>query len=322
MRPIAALKRRAKTSLRFSAFHSNHLFKKYHPTLWVIGDGRSGTTWLTSLINADKHFREIFEPFHPDFVRQMGFLRSHQYMKPRTHLYVRSDEENKELHESAKLIFEGKFWSQWSDIDNPIGLFGGLLVKDIFANLFSNWVYKNFPHIKIVLLVRNPFAVALSKYRKKDWKWVTDPMTMYYQQNLKEDYLYDHEDLIRRISREEDYILRQILIWSIIHYIPFKQFSASRIQVIFYENVIVNPKLEISSIRVDKEIELPQNVIHKPSKVVGDNVAQGKSPINSWLNDLTPKTIDEGMKILESFGLENLYKSNSLPNSFDIDQYK
>ena len=34
---------------------------------WMVGSGRSGTTWLASLINADHTMREVFEPVHPLF---------------------------------------------------------------------------------------------------------------------------------------------------------------------------------------------------------------------------------------------------------------
>lgn len=315
------LKKLANIPLRLGCFHANHVLKKYHPKLWVIGDGRSGTTWVTSLINTHKHYREMFEPFHPDYIREMEFLRSDDHLKPRSHFYARPDEDDQDLQNATKLVFEGKLWHQRIDADNRAGLFTGLLVKDIFANLFSKWVHNRFPDITILLLIRNPFAVALSKHAKKDWEWVTDPMTLYNQPNLRADYLCHHEDLIRRVSSEGDYILKQILIWSMIHYVPFKQFSTKQIHVVFYENVVVNPNLEISKILHDKTIELPESLIKQPSKMVGKNIKQGKSPIDSWLSDLQPRTIDAGMEILESFGLEKIYGSDAFPNTFDIDEY-
>lgn len=302
--------------IRLSAFHLNHLLKKYDKTLWLIGDGRSGTTWVSNLINHDTYFREMFEPFHPEFVEEMDFISSHYYLSP--------DEINEKFRSIANQVFSGKLFNLRTDQDNSPRIYKGLFIKDIFANLLSNWVYQNHSDIKITLLVRNPFAVASSKYAKRDWNWVSDPYTLLKQQSLKNDYLLKFEDLIHEVCREDDYILKQILIWSIIHYVPFKQFKSDQIHVMFYENVFLNPQQEISELSkfINKPFTyLSDDIIKKPSKVVGDNINSGKSPINSWMNTLPSSTIDKGMHILEQFGLDNLYDSNSLPNAFDIDQY-
>ena len=38
---------------------------------WMVGSGRSGTTWLSSLLNADCTMREVFEPVHVLHVERM-----------------------------------------------------------------------------------------------------------------------------------------------------------------------------------------------------------------------------------------------------------
>jgi len=288
----------------------------YKPKVWLTGDGRSGTTWISSLINNDKYFREVFEPFHPSFIPQMDFLSSHYYVRP--------NEENEKLYNISQKVFSGGLWNSRTDQENQIRIYKGLFVKDIFSNLFSNWVFHNFNDLKIILLIRNPFAVAASKYLKKDWIWVTDPMTLYNQDSLRKDHLKDHEDLIKRISNEGNYILKQILIWSIIHYVPFRQFKTDQIHLMFYENMYTNPQEELSKLSgyIGKEIEhISKEAFNKPSRVVGDNFSKGKSPITSWKNDLPSSTIDEGMKILESFGLVDLYNQSSIPNEFNLDDF-
>ena len=153
---------------RKGAFHANHRLRKYHNKLWLIGDGRSGTTWVSNLINSDQYFREMFEPFHPILEERMNFFSSHHYIRP--------GEQEEQFKSIASKVFEGKIFARRIDQDNRIGMFQGLLIKDIFANLFSNWAYRQFQDIKIILLLRNPFATALSKYEKRNWKWVTDPL--------------------------------------------------------------------------------------------------------------------------------------------------
>ena len=151
-----------------------------------------------------------------------------------------------------------------------------------------------------------------------------DPLTLYNQEKLRSDYLEDFTDLILDISQRNNYILNQILIWSIIHYVPLIQFNKGEIHVAFYESIYDNPQEEISKILEFTGKEAPSlssNDISKPSRVVGHSIAQDKSPINSWQNELPKQTIDQGMEILEAFSLANLYNSNSMPNAFDLDEF-
>ncbi len=71
-----------KRKLSSLALRMNYWFGNYKDVLWLIGDGRSGTTWVSSLINFDSHYREMFEPFHPAMVGEMDFLLPHQYVRP------------------------------------------------------------------------------------------------------------------------------------------------------------------------------------------------------------------------------------------------
>jgi hypothetical protein len=291
-------------------------FSGYQHKLWLIGDGRSGTTWLSNLINYDNYFRNIYEPFHPQIVPQANFLSSHHYERP--------SDENQHLHKFAEEVFAGCFWHPRTDSDNTIRIYKGLLIKDIFANLLSYWVHNNFRDVKTILLIRNPFAVAMSKYMKKNWTWVTDPISLLNQSKLRDDYLQEFKELIFETSKKNDFILNQILIWSIIHYVPFRQFNSDQIHLMFYEDVFANPVGEISKLEnyVGKEFnDLPKHIIEKPSKVGGFNLERGMSPITSWKNDIPTSIIDQGYKILERFGLENLYNEKSLPNKFNFDKF-
>jgi len=284
--------------------------------VWLIGDGRSGTTWVSNLINYDNYFKEVFEPFHPFLIPQMNFLRSHYYARPGIR--------NERLYDAIKLVFSGNFQHPRTDSNNSIIKYNGLLVKDIFANLFAKFVQENFEDIKIILLIRNPFAVALSKFHKKHWHWINDPIKLFNQIDLKNDYLSDYEDIILKVSEKNDFILNQILIWSIIYFIPLQQFKSQQIYIMFYENIVTNPSYEIIKLTnfIDKKFDnLPQDVIEKHSKVVGLNILNGTSPINSWMSELDSRKIDQGFKILERFGLDNLYDQKSFPNNFNLDNY-
>lgn len=307
-------KRLLKNSTKYTFSQVNSSLLQYSPKLWLIGDGRSGTTWITNLLNHDKYYREMFEPYHPLYTKGISTNLIHKYIRP-------NEKEDFTL-KIYKKIFMGKLWNERIDTDNRVyPFYKGLIVKDIFSNLHAKWVVNNIDDINVILLMRNPFAVALSKFKLKHWEWVTNPLSFLADTPLVEDYLSEFTDLINRVSEENDYILNQILIWSIIHYIPFQQFRKDEINVLFYEDVLLNPHNIIGNF--DKSFgisrsNLNQNIISKPSKVASENRLKGETSINSWKNEIPPKTIDTGMKILEAFSLENIYSTESTPSELVV----
>lgn len=301
--------------------YGNYWLHNYDEVIWLIGDGRSGTTWVSDLINHDRRYREMFEPFHPQAINDMRFLLPNQYLRP--------DASDSRLEKVAREIFTGRFNHPRVDTENRSVFYKGLLIKDIFANLFAYWASIRFPRIKIILLIRNPFSVALSKHKKKHWYWMTDPLELLKQQDLREDYLYPFEDAIREVHRGHDYILCQILIWAILNYVPLCQFKSGQIHVVFYEDVFTNPNHELSEIFrfVNPHIEsfqgnIKNNIVKRPSRVSGkeSNVLRGTSPITSWKNELSPTKIDDGLRILRLFGFEGLYDDHSVPNRSVLSQ--
>ena len=301
--------------VRDVSLHANRLLDNYEEVIWLVGDGRSGTTWVADLLNHDRRYREMFEPFHPQHVDEMNFLTPH--------LYLRSNESNLQLENIAADIFSGTFTHPVVDSANQSRLYSGLLIKDIFANLFAHWAAARFPDLKIILLIRNPFSVALSKQKKKDWFWVTDPMTLLTQKHLYEDYLYPFERLIREISSSDDYILRQVLIWSIINYVPLRQFAPGYLHIMFYEDMYTDPENQVSAAlrfikntNINCHVTLDEEIVRKPSRVVSkeSSLFSGKSPVTSWKNELTTRQIDAGLNILDAFGFAGLYDDDGIPD--------
>ena len=294
---------------------TNCLLGNYRNVLWLVGDGRSGTTWVADLINHDKKYREMFEPFHPHLVPDMGFLAPHQYIRPHAL--------NERTKRVAADIFSGSFNHARVDTRMRSLLHHGLLIKDIFANLLCFALTREFPHIKPVLLIRNPFAVALSKSKTKDWLWLTEPLELLKQKELLEDYLLPFEDIIRKTSAKGNYLLNQILIWSILHYVPLLQFSPGDIHICFYEDIYTSPEREIVNImrfakgkQAAERVKLRKDYINRPSAVSGpkSTVVLGMSPLSSWKTELDPELIKDGFDILARFGLAGLYNSDGIPN--------
>jgi len=118
-------------------------------------------------------------------------------------------------------------------------------------------------------LFRCPF-----EKQKKEWYWVTDPLLLT-QKNLYEDYLRPFEDLIRKTGESNDYILRQILICSIINHIQLKQFAPDQIHITFYEKVYADPDNLVSS---------DFRFIKKPKKTATSNSTKRPSNARAGLS--------------------------------------
>ncbi len=51
-------------------------------------------------------------------------------------------------------------------------------------------ICSNSPKIKPILLIRNPYAVALSKTERKHWGWMNDPKEFLLQKSLRENLIF------------------------------------------------------------------------------------------------------------------------------------
>ncbi len=306
-----------------ATIRANYHLGNYKNVIWLAGDGRSGTTWVSNLINWQGNYREMFEPFHPELVSGLEDFQLHHYL--------RADDTTRST-EILESIFSGKFYHERPDALNRRLIYKGLLIKDIFANLIIAWVNRNLPHVKSVLVIRNPFAVALSKQKRKRGIWMTDPSAFLSQSALVEDHLAPFKEVIERVG--DDFIEKQILIWSIIHYVPFRQLTSGSVYILFYENLFDESEQEVSNLfhylfrsqsAYSSSGTLAPEIlakIRRPSRTPGkdNNILLGKSPIDTWKNELSSGQIDRSMEILRCFGLDKIYGTSSRPNKAIVEE--
>lgn len=297
----------------------NYHLGNYKEAIWLVSDGRSGSTWLSDLINADRRYRELFEPFHPYIVKKVRDYSLFQYLRP--------EDQGSPLCDFLTSVFSGEFKHLRADVSKPRLFYKGLLVKDIFAHLLMPWVHHNIPGVKKVLLIRNPFSVALSKQRLKKWTWMTEPKEFLNQPALYSDYLKPFSEVIQSIG--DDFIEKQVLIWAIIHYVPLKNLNSQDLHIIFYEDLVTRPAQEIERLFNYLELSYDQGEslnqrIYKPTRT-SKNFSQELSRdslLDSWKNQLSAQQIDKGMEILEQFQLSKVYEDNLTPSRDALAQGK
>ncbi|MEL6553964.1 MAG: sulfotransferase domain-containing protein [Cyanobacteria bacterium J06621_11] len=318
MSVLKVTKKLFKRSARVPLASLNYHLGNYDETIWVTGDGRSGTTWLGDLINWNGRYRVLFEPFHPTLVKEVREFDFFQYLTV--------EDQDSYLVDFLRSVFSGKFKHFRADTSKIRLTYDGLLVKDIFSNLMLPWVHHNLPEIKKVMVIRNPFAAALSKQQKRGWTWMTEPKEFFSREALYSDHLKQFEDVINTVG--DDFIEKQILISAIVHYVPFQNLRNQDIHIVFYEDLVTDTLRQLRLLFQylygdDSDMSYLSNPellekINRPSrtsgKASGSNLMLGKDPVNSWKNELSSQQIEKGMAILETFGLSEIYGSSSVPN--------
>ncbi len=277
----------------------------YRCTIFLAGTGRSGTTWISDIINYRNEYRYMFEPFYPN---KVSLCQEFQYRQ-----YLRQENRDKTFIEPAMLILSGKVRNYWIDRYNKKYIANKRLIKDIRANFLLKWLFVNFPGIKIVLLFRHPCAVASSKLKLG---WGDHLEVILSQDELLEDFINPFK---KEIKKRKTVFEKYILLWCIENYIPLKQFNRGDIHLGFYENFCVKPRYEVDRLfsflnkRFDegyfKNLKKPSSLSRRESAI-----RTGGSLIDDWKKHITNDQIRGAVDILSLFGLEKIYAEDSMPN--------
>jgi len=272
--------------------------------VFIAGSARSGTTWLADiLLNYNNNYRLIFEPLHPKYTDRAKIL-AHKYLRPAC--------ENNNFSQAIKAVIAGQIQNKWINRKNRKLFAKKRLIKSIRSNLLLKWIHTNFPFVPIILLLRHPCAVALSRMK---CGWKPKIQLLLGQDRLMEDYLSPFLPLVKKQKTEfED----QILFWCIENFVPLCQFMPGEIQIVFYENLCVQPGEELRrafrfigntySDKVLKAIKKPSVTIHAKSAIISH-----QDLISGYKRSLTQHDIGKAVTIISNFGLDKIYGNEPMP---------
>jgi Sulfotransferase family len=280
--------------------------RDFRRTVFLAGDGRSGTTWLSDIINYDRRYRYLFEPFHPSFVPLARGFRFFQYVRP--------ESQDQRFLDPARRVVTGACRDARIDSLNKRRFSTRRLVKDIFANLFLKWLHTRFPGMPIVLVTRHPCAVAASKMNLKDWIWNVNPREFLEQPELMADYFEPFRGLIENTTDEFD---NQILHWCLTHYVPFKQFRRGEIHLVTYEHLCERREEEIRRLFAFLDLPYDPRVLEasaRPSATTRQNsaVVRRSNLLHSWHEHIDSGKRRRAAEIMRAFNL-GLYSDEPLP---------
>lgn len=277
----------------------------HRDAVFVAGSGRSGTTWLSEIINHRGDYRYIFEPFHPDRValaRPFGYRR-----------YVRPGDEQPELRERARKIVRGEVRGPWVDRFHRRFVARGRLIKDIRANLMLAWLAAEFPEMPVILLLRHPCAVALSRTRL-GWRSRLDEFME--QPALVQDFLAPVAEEMRAARTEFE---RHVFVWCVESYVPLTQLGEGRAHLVFYERLRERPEEEIGGLfhyLGAGAREVPPKAFRAPSALSrSDSATSSDAAVDRWRGELSEEQVRRAVEILGYFGLDRVYSESPMPDA-------
>ena len=283
---------------------------------WLVGSGRSGTTWLSSLLNADKTMREVFEPVHKLHAPLMS--RSHE------HPYFRAGSTPEAWKKWQSDVFEGRYITRRTDRDNvgknPAGA-RKLLVKDVFACGMIAANLAAHPEVAPALIMRHPIAVALSKRAHANWLWTWSPESFLEQPQWVEDHLAMHVDVLEQVAREGSVLEKLVAVWAILQRSALRSAPPEAMPILHYESTVLDPWTSVSALAEHPAwkgiLTAEKRQVCAAAKKVSfvSKSTDAKAVLNSarWMTEVTPEERTACECVLEKMGVAGWHDDKGLP---------
>ena len=277
----------------------------YRDKIWIVGEGRSGTSWLQEMMNFDGRSRLLFEPMHPRYNKSVPGDRL---------MYARPGEPNLSLESSLKQVFSGKFYNQRVSKINK-QLLDTIIVKDIFSHMYVKWAKDKFPHLNIIVLIRNPLDIARSKLKQSHWYWMDKSGFFLRNEMLKQDFLEDKLDVVNSVDTPFGEI---VLSWAIKHHVMFSQLEYDDVQFVSYSELVKDPVATVNTLtekmELRRKIKLDQDnisLLRRPSKTTDtqEPLQDGSGHVDIGPKPPGDQELTEADAVLEAFGLNRLFDS-------------
>lgn len=269
----------------------------------LAGIARSGTTWISNILNYDNRYRSLFEPFHP----QHGIELRKQV---KNGMYLRPDTENEALKQGFIDLLSGNMINDYVDQDNKGDYGERILVKSIRVNTMLPWLHANLPELPIVYITRHPASVITSHLRLGWSASKRNVERMLSQPELLEDYLAPYADLMKTAENDFDNLL---YFWCANNYMMRRHFQNNEIYTVYYETLKRQPIDEARKIFAFLGQPLHEDalakIVEKPSRTTWRKASEK----HHWTEIITLEQQAKLWKTLEVFGLDDIYNEANAP---------
>jgi hypothetical protein len=296
-------------------------------TVFLSSGARTGSTWVSEVINFESDYRFLFEPFSMSAPLRPSWAPR---LAPDDRLrYIRPECDDQDLIAHAARVLSGRI--RHPEIDqynyNLRISFERRLVKETKSNLFLKWLHRCFPQMKLLLLMRHPLPTVLSRMhgvagidraqRNAEYRSL-----VFGQTDLVKDHLEPFRDVLESASTEVE---QRLAIWCIQNFVPLRQFDAGEIHIMFYETLCVDPAGELRRLygylgqdfdekklaRAVGRLRRPSSTIHRDVKEFPD----GWDVIARWQSEATSDDLAAATRLLGAFGLDGIYGGDPMPNA-------
>jgi hypothetical protein len=306
------------------------------PPIFVIGSGRSGTTWIGETIASCSGCIPVFEPLHPKSVASTPRWRVN---RPLPGPYLRARDPHPEWEIFFDALLAGKLSNMWTRQDcsrvpkivdrwrlaNRIAyrlakmhyrfremLANRYVVKEIRANLMLDWL-ENYTRGRIVYLIRHPCAVIGSRINFETPSFETpsfqaDMEEILFQSSLLSDFL---EPFRKTISEASTPVQRHAVLWCVENFIPLSQSGSRDWLFCFYEDFVSEQDGAFRRVFQALGLEPTRKTERAKNRVVS-LPSQDLSTPRPWYGPLSEAEGEEVLRICSEFGL-GLYGRQATP---------
>lgn len=295
--------RRAIRSLSAPLRHGIQTNHKIARTVFLAGCGRSGTTWLSEILNADLHYHYLFEPFNN---KKTPVWREFAYRQ-----YLPRGVANPQARAAAKGILSGRVHSAWIDSQNKAFVSADRLVKDTRANLMLGWLRDEFPEMPLVLLTRHPLAVTLSR-EKLGWGPGVSMDALQGQPELMDRHLESYRPLLASLAGDD--FSMQIANWCIEHLVPLAELRGGEFCLVRYESLVRAPEDELGRLFAYLGRDLSNrhtSRLNRASATASRDTRQSLDTcrlLRPWAGKISADRERQAAEIVAAFGLEWLLR--------------
>ena len=295
-------------------------------TVFLSSGARTGSTWISEIINFENDYRFLFEPFSLVVPLRPSWAPR---LEPDDRLrYIRPECDDRDLIEQAARVVSGRF--RHPEVDqynyNARVAFDRRLVKETKSNLFLKWLHRHFPEMKLLLLMRHPIPTVLSRLHdvadidrsRRDAEYRS---LMFGQPELVEDHLAPFRDVLEAATTVVE---QRLAVWCVQNYVPLRQFAAGEIHIMFYETMCVDPAAELRRLYVylgqdldEKKLARAQRRLRQPSSTIHRDVKtfpDGWDVVSRWQKEATSDDVAAALRMLGAFGLDTIYGAGPMPN--------
>jgi hypothetical protein len=225
---------------------------------------------------------------------------------------MRPEDDSQELCDFVTQLFSGSIRNAWVDRQTTHLFPERRIIKSVRASLMLKWLENHFPEVPILFIIRHPCAVALSRM-KLGWNPDEDIRDFLGQPRLMDDLLEKFIDLIWMANSAEE---KNAIIWCITNFVPIMQFQAGHLNMIFYEDLVQNPEVEIPKLFHILGLPFKKSIfysINRPSftSTRTSAILTGKNLVEQWKNELSTSNIDKILSIVDEFELSYLYENRN-----------